>query len=74
LSDALDVDSELEVFTAGKAWIQHNPSSREQHLTRVMDCVRFAHMENHDMISILRDNDFLYKIEYFRKMMRHANW
>jgi hypothetical protein len=73
-SDDLDVDNEEEVFSAAKTWIQHDPSNREQHLSRVMKCVRFSSMENCDISSILSNDNFLKKNESCRQIVLKANW
>jgi hypothetical protein len=73
-SDYLNVDNESDVFSAAKAWVQHDPSNREQHLPRVMECVRFSRMDIYEMVTILRDNDFLRNDKTYRSMIWQASW
>jgi hypothetical protein len=73
-SDYLNVDNESDVFNAAKAWVQHDPRNREQHLPRVMECVRFPLMDTYEMVTILRDNDFLRNDKIYRSMIWQAIW
>lgn len=73
-SDVLNVENETEVFNAAKAWIQHDIRQREQHMSRVMQCVRFALMKNFELFLILSDTDLLQKNAYCREMLMKANW
>lgn len=73
-SNGLSVGKETEVFDAAHAWVKHDLPKREQHLARVMECVRFALMDHVELFLLLSDVDLVHKNAYCREMLMKANW
>ncbi|XP_062569333.1 kelch-like protein 5 [Saccostrea cucullata] len=73
-SDNLVVQNETEVFNAAYKWVKYDLHKREQFLSRVMECVRFAHMEHPELFLIFSDTDLLQKNAYCRDLLLKANW
>jgi hypothetical protein len=73
-SDILGVENETKVFEAAKAWIQHDRCQRNQHLSRVMECVRFALMDDNELYNIVYNDDLLLKSEHCRMLLLEASW
>lgn len=73
-SDFLKIDKETEVFDAAHAWIKYDVLKREQHLSRVMECVRFALMDHLELFVLFSGVDLIQKNAYCREMMMKANW
>jgi hypothetical protein len=73
--DCLNVQSEMEVFCAGVAWMNHHDTGeRMRHLRRIMECVRFPLLSSKELFSCYRKCPLLRDDPYCNEMITLANW
>ena len=72
--DHLILNSEMDVFRVGLKWIAHSMADREQHVSRIMACVRFTYMSQEDLFKCIELTDLLSDNAYCRDALLKANW
>lgn len=55
------VTSELDVFHAARAWIDHSKTERIKHVGEVMGCVRFYHISPDDIVQYVEPHSHYFK-------------
>ncbi|KAK7101585.1 uncharacterized protein [Littorina saxatilis] len=59
--DGIMVTSELDVFHAARAWIDHSKTERIKHVGEVMGCVRFYHISPDDIVQYVEPHSHYFK-------------
>lgn len=73
--DTLNVTSEMDVFCAGVAWMNHHDSEeRAKHLEKIMECIRFPLMSNKEMFTCYKKCPMLRTSSLCVEMITVANW
>lgn len=69
----IQISTEIDVFRMGMQWILHK-SERHEHFIRVMRCVRFGQMDQHEVFQCATMADRFRDETNFRAMIVTGNW
>lgn len=72
--DYLYVHTEMDVFWAGLKWIAFHITERQNHLLKVMKCVRFGLMSQSELFQCFEVTDMLRKSGSCREILLAASW
>ena len=71
-SNELNVDSELEIFSAVKLWVMHNVKDRSKYSTDLLSTVRFKLLSDHALNYILKESSCFCSSGVCNDIIKHA--